>query len=135
MTTTQTTSQSATQTHNMFDIVKSALQAKNRLPGSRSRLHRHDVGDFHLEARPGGWAAMIAFEDGRTGFPNSSAIPEIIHPTKQEAFLAGAETLCHILTGSKTLPFFVARGELIVAGYGTGGFDGNFMMKMPTPWS
>lgn len=135
MTTTQTTAQSATQTHNMFDIVKSALQAKDRLPESRSRLHRHDVADFHLAARPGGWAAMITFEGGRTGAPNSSATPETIYPSKQEAFLAGAETLCHILTGSKTLPFFVARGELIVAGYGTGGFGGIFMMKMPTPWS
>ncbi len=135
MTTTQTTSQSATQTNNMLGIVKSALQAKDRLPESRSRLHRHDVADFHLEARPGGWAAMITFEGGRTDAPNSSTTPEIIYPSKQEAFLAGAATLCHVLTGSKTLPFFVARGELIVAGYGTGGFDGIFMMTMSAPWN
>ena len=77
---------------------------------------------------------MITFEDGPAGAPSSLGTPETIYPSRQEAFLAGAQILCRILTGSKKLPFFVAGDELIVAGYGTGGFRGIFMMNMPAPW-
>ncbi len=139
MTTTQTTSQSAADAPNMIDIIKDALEAKGRLPAARPKLphnpHRHDVSGFHLEARLEGWAAIITFEGVEAGLPNSLGTPDaVIYPSKQEAFMAGAETLCRILTGSTTLPFFVLRDELIVAGYGTGGFSGMFIMTRPVPW-
>ncbi|KKL88555.1 hypothetical protein LCGC14_1923530 [marine sediment metagenome] len=132
---TQTNSRSAAQASNMLTIVESALLAKDRLPAAGRNPHRHDVTSFHLDAQPGGWAAIITFERERAGTLKRLGTPPKIYPTKKEAFLAGAETLCRILTGSKTLPFFIDHGDnLIVTGFGTGGFRGSFMMKMPAPW-
>ena len=126
---TQTNSRSAAQASNMLAIVESALLAKDRLPAAGRNPHCQDVASFHLDARPEGWAAMITFKGGSAGAPAK------IYPSKKEAFLAGVETLCRILTGSKTLPFFIDHGDnLIVTGCGTGGFRGSFMMKMPAPW-
>ncbi len=128
METTQVNSQSA-QTPDFLSIVKSALRAKGRLPATGRRPHRGNVTGFELIARPGGWAAVLTFEDGRAGSPAS------IYPSAKEAFMTGAETLCGILTGSTTLPFFIDHGDnLVVAGYGTGGFEGFFLLKMPAPW-
>jgi len=118
----------------MLTIVESALRAKGRLPATRTNLHRHNVTGFHLETQPGGWAATITFEDGPASTPSSLGNPETVYPSKQEAFMAGAKTVCHLLTGSKKLPFSVAGRELVVSGYGTGGFPGIFLMKMPAPW-
>ena len=36
--------------------------------------------------------------------------------------------------GWAAMPFVVEGDTLMVAGYGTGGFQGIFMMKMPAPW-
>tara|TARA_Y100001001_G_scaffold151977_1_gene164127 strand:+ start:1771 stop:2181 length:411 start_codon:yes stop_codon:yes gene_type:complete len=132
---TQTNSRSAAQAPNMFAIVESALLAKDRLPAAGRNPHRHDVTSFRLDGQPGGWAATITFEGELAGTLKSLGTPAKIYPSKKEAFLAGAETLCRILTGSKTLPFFIDHGDnLIVTGCGTGGFRGSFMMKMPAPW-
>ena len=128
MTDTQTHSQSAAHTPNMLAIVETALFAKDRLPAAGCNPHGQDVASFHLGARPEGWAPMITFKGGSAGSPAK------IYPSKKEAFLAGAETLCRILSGSKKLPFVVEGDMLMVAGYGTGGFQGIFMMKMPAPW-
>jgi len=126
---TQTNLRSAAQASNMLAIVESALLAKDRLPTAGRKPPRHDVTSFRLDAQPGGWAAIITLKGGSAGTPAK------IYPSKREAFLAGAETLCRILTGSKTLPFFIDHGDnLIVTGCGTGGFRGSFMMKMPAPW-
>lgn len=127
MTDTQTHSRSA-HASNMLAIVETALFAKDRLPAVGRNPHGQDVASFHLAARPGGWAATITFKGGSAGSPAK------IYPSKKEAFLAGAETLCRILSGSKKLPFVVEGDMLMVAGYGTGGFQGIFMMKMPAPW-
>ena len=129
MTDTQTHSRSAAHASNMLAIVETALFAKDRLPAVGRNPHGQDVASFHIGARPGGWAPTITFKGGSAGSPAK------IYPSKKEAFLAGAETLCRILTGSKTLPFFIDHGDnLIVTGCGTGGFRGSFMMKMPAPW-
>jgi hypothetical protein len=128
MTDTQTPSRSAAHASNMLAIVETALFAKDRLPAVGRNPHGQDVVSFHLGARPGGWAPTITFKGGSAGSPAN------IYPSKKEAFLAGAETLCRILSGSKKLPFVVEGDMLMVAGYGTGGFQGIFMMKMPAPW-
>lgn len=128
MTDTQTHSRSAAHASNMLAIVETALFAKDRLPAVGRNPHGQDVVSFHLGARPGGWAPTITFKGGSAGSPAK------IYPSKKEAFLAGAETLCRILSGSKKLPFVVEGDMLMVAGYGTGGFQGIFMMKMPAPW-
>tara|TARA_R110002012_G_scaffold68934_1_gene178770 strand:+ start:845 stop:1234 length:390 start_codon:yes stop_codon:yes gene_type:complete len=128
MTDTQTHSQSAAHASNMLTIVETALFAKDRLPAVGRNPHGQDVASFHLAARSGGWAPTITFKGGSAGSPAK------IYPSKKEAFLAGAETLCRILSGSKKLPFVVEGDMLMVAGYGTGGFQGIFMMKMPAPW-
>ena len=128
MTDTQTPSRSAAHASNMLAIVETALFAKDRLPAVGRNPHGQDVASFHIAARPGGWAPTITFKGGSAGSPAN------IYPSKKEAFLAGAETLCRILSGSKKLPFVVEGDTLMVAGYGTGGFPGIFMMKMPAPW-
>ena len=128
MTDTQTHSRSAAHASNMLAIVETALFAKDRLPAVGRNPHGQDVASFHLAARSGGWAPTITFKGGSAGSPAK------IYPSKKEAFLAGAETLCRILSGSKKLPFVVEGDMLMVAGYGTGGFQGIFMMKMPAPW-
>ncbi len=128
MTDTQTLSRSAAHASNMLAIVETALFAKDRLPAVGRNPHGQDVVSFHLGARPGGWAPTITFKGG------SACSPANIYPSKKEAFLAGAETLCRSLSGSKKLPFVVEGDMLMVAGYGTGGFQGIFMMKMPAPW-
>lgn len=127
MTDTQTHSRSA-HASNMLAIVETALFAKDRLPAVGRNPHGQDVASFHIAARPEGWAPMITFKGGSAGSPAK------IYPSKKEAFLAGAGTLCRILSGSKKLPFVVEGDILMVAGYGTGGFQGIFMMKMPAPW-
>lgn len=99
----------------MLVIVESALLAKDRLPAAGRKPHCQDVASFHLDARPEGWAPMITFKGGSAGTLKSLGNPAKIYPSKKEAFLAGAETLCRILTGSKTLPFFIDHGDNLMS--------------------
>ena len=133
---TQTTSQTTAQTTSFLHLVESALRAKGRFPCARPEmahsLHLRELLSFTLEKRAGGWGTVIAFKDV-PGDTMNQVVTET-YPSKQGAFMDGAETLCAILTGDSTLPFFIAREELVVAGYGTGGYSGSFIMKMELPW-
>lgn len=133
--------QAATGTLTMFDIVTSALEAKNLFPCPRPMLglpndfDHHDVADLYLERHPGGWVANIAFADVPPGQPNTLGTPDASpFPSEREAFLAGAAFLCGILTGSAELPFIVTEDKLMVVGYGAGGFSGLFSMTRRLPW-
>lgn len=125
----------------MLKTVIGALEAKDRLPCQRP-VHdcginqgHLDVSDFYLEQQHDGWVAKIAFQDVPKGAVATICTPEASpFPSKKEAFLAGAELLCKVLTGSEELPFFVANDKLMVTGWGTGGFTGLFTMTRPAPW-
>ncbi len=133
---TQTTSQSTAQTGCFLHLVESALHAKGRLPGVRlelaHNLHLHELHSFSFEKRAGGWGTVVAFKDVPGNIPNQ--VVTETYSSKERAFMDGAETLCAILTGDATLPFFIARGELVVAGYGTGGHSDVFIMSVELPW-
>ncbi|MFG6665231.1 hypothetical protein ACGYKB_18415 [Sulfitobacter sp. 916] len=125
---------------NLYDIVATALQAKDRLPGggvSEYLPEGYKGVDFHLEERSDGWAWGLTFHGSQVQDNQSARINvpcPVVSPTKREAFLMGASVLCMALTGSAELPFLATDSKLLVTGYGTGGFTGIFSLSQPGPW-
>ena len=139
---TKTSAPAAAVRPTMLEIVKTALEAKDRMPCQRpmlglgNNLDHYDVVDLYLEQQPGGWVANIAFQGLPAGEPNTIGTPDASpYPSKQQAFLAGAALLCRLLTGSEELPFIATNDKLMVVGYGTGGFAGMFSLSRPAPWT
>lgn len=103
-----------------YNLVMAALHAKGRIPcpAPQSDLPPHfdreDIVGFYLEKHPGGWVPNIGFRNVPPGLPNTVGTPDAEpFATESDAFLAGAELLCRIVTGSEELPFFVAGDKLI----------------------
>lgn len=134
--------QLAAATSSLFEIVVTALEAKDRLlpdgPLFDSKIDWCKEIDFYLEERSSGWVwgftfhAYEEFQDSELPlFTMPEATPQT---TKRDAFLAGASDLCWALTGSEELPFVATDTTLLIAGYGTGGIAGIFSMTRPGPW-
>jgi hypothetical protein len=108
-----------------LQIVLDALKATKRIPcpppqlGLPVHMHRDNILHFLVEEHGGGWVSNIVFENVPEGQPDSIGTPDA-HPfsTQQEAFLAGARTVCLLVTGSPDLPFFLAEGRLTCVAYG-----------------
>lgn len=137
MTRTKTTAPAKTEDSTMLEIVTYSLFAKGRLDSVRPITQPGcDVVDFHLNRHPAGWVAHITLDNPTPGAPTTIATPDAtLYPTRRLAFFAGAALVCELLTGSPELPFFEANGNLLVAGYGTGGFKGLFLISRPVPWT
>ena len=129
-------------TPSLFEVVVSALEAKDRLLGDGplfdSMTDWCKEIDFYLEERSSGWVwgfTFHAFEDVQDSELPQFTLPQAMsHMTKRDAFLAGAAVLCWALTGSEELPFIATDTTLLIAGYGTGGFAGIYSMTRPGPW-
>lgn len=129
--------QATVETPNMLDIVKTALEAKGRLPSestqhsSKDEQEHSDVDGFYLIKQSDGWRPCFTLRGGACPITTGDAAS---FPDKKQAFIAGAMVLCELLTGSTDLPFFVVGDQLRIGGYGTGGFTETFMMSRPAPW-
>ena len=137
MTRTKTTAPAKTEDSTMLEIVTYSLLAKGRLDSVRPITQSGcDIVDFQLNRHPAGWVAHITVDNPTAGGPTTILTPDASPlPTKRLAFFAGASLVCELLTGSPEQPFFEANGNLLVAGYGTGGFKGLFLMSSPVPWT
>ncbi|MFG6519458.1 hypothetical protein ACGYLX_18630 [Sulfitobacter sp. 1A13496] len=104
----------------MLDYILNALKTANRgiynipQPFLPPHMNAQNLADFRLQKMNGGWVADIYFQNVPTGQPDAIGTRDA-HPykTKQEAFLAGAEMLCTLITGTPELPF-TALGDQII---------------------
>lgn len=108
-----------------LQIVLDALRATKRIPcpppqlGLPAHMHCGNIHHFLVEERVGGWVSNIVFKNVPEGQPDSIGTPDADpFSTQQEAFLAGARTVCLLFTGSPDLPFFIAGEKLICVAYG-----------------
>ena len=112
----------------LLDIVIDALDATGRIPATAPDLpfpehyNRDNIAGLEIEAHPDGWVANVSFGKVPRGEPDSLGTPDATPlPCEREAFLAGAEVVCAIVTGSPELPFFVAGDRLMVVVRGVAG--------------
>ena len=111
----------------LVNFVLCALEEKGRIPFKSPELAypaqftRDNIADFCVEQRKGGWVANIVF-DVPKGQPDVIGTPDADpFASFQDAFMAGASILCHVVTGSPELPFFQAGDKLMCAFYGRTG--------------
>ena len=119
-----------------LDLFVSALKAQGRMPkphptfGPEQNPHQSMITSFDLEERLGGWVIKLDFYDMGDGTHQSAVYPDKSPvPCKNDAFLAGAGALCHVLSGSDELPFANEVDALVAAGFSTSGLSLLFSMK------
>lgn len=106
----------------LLGIIMKALWVAQAVPAERpstrfpAHLNRDNMEALNIEERPGGCVANLVFHDTPAGLPDVIGTPEA-RPlaSADEAFLAGAELVCEIVTGSPKLPFVLTQNALVFA--------------------